>query len=55
MEVDAIEINIAATETKKPKVQCYFCSNEGHIKKDCHKLKALIEKGEDPLPKKANL
>jgi hypothetical protein len=40
---DAIEVNATAinVSTAKPKVQCFFYNNEGHIKKDCHKFKAL--------------
>ena len=46
MDIDMTEIYINATQAGKP-VTCYYCNNEGHIKKDCHKFKAAQEKGED--------
>ena len=50
MEVDATAIDVS---TAKPKVRCFFCNNEGHIKKDCCKFKALQKKEESAPPKKA--
>ena len=61
MDVDAAqltaEINLASTdETKKkprPKVRCYFCNIEGHIKANCRKFLAAQERGEVPQKAKA--
>src|SRR6266850_6161323 len=55
MDVDTTDIEVSAAETSKgrPKMRCFFCDNEGHMKKDCHKFKALQKKGGSPLPQKA--
>jgi len=55
MDVDTADIEVSAAETSKgrPKVWCFFYDNEGHMKKDCRKFKALQEKGGNPLPQKA--
>ena len=53
MIVDTTEIDVSATDTKKPPVICYFCNNTGHIKSNCRKYKAAQEKEKDkPLKTK---
>ena len=46
MDIDTTEIDVNAAQVGKP-VTCYYCNNEGHMKKDCCKFKAAQEKGED--------
>jgi hypothetical protein len=33
------EIDVNAAQAGKP-ITCYYCNNEGHMKKDCCKFKA---------------
>jgi hypothetical protein len=49
MDIDVTEIDVNAAQAGKP-VTCYYCNNEGHMKKDCHKFKATQEKGENESP-----
>ena len=46
MDIDVTEVDVNAAQTGKP-VTCYYCNNEGHMKKDCRKFKAAQQKGED--------
>ena len=46
MDIDTTEIEVNAAQAGKS-VTCYYCNNEGHMKKDCRKFKAAQEKGED--------
>ena len=46
MDIDVTEIDVNAAQAGKP-VTCYYCNNEGHMKKDCCKFKAAQQKGED--------
>ena len=46
MDIDTTEIDVNAAQAGKP-VTCYYCNNEGHMKKDCHTFKAAQQKGED--------
>ena len=46
MDIDTIEIDVNTAQAEKP-VTCYYCNNEGHMKKDCRKFKAAQQKGED--------
>ena len=46
MDIDVTEIDVNTAQAGKP-VTCYYCNNEGHMKKDCCKFKAAQQKGED--------
>ena len=46
MDINATEIDVNTAQAGKP-VTCYYCNNEGHMKKDCRKFKAAQEKGGD--------
>jgi len=41
MDVDAAEIDIS---TAKPVMRCFYCNNEGHMKKNCRKYQAAQER-----------
>src|SRR6267142_1513999 len=49
MDIDTTEININTAQKEKP-VICYYCNNKGHSKRDCRKLKADQQKGENESP-----
>src|SRR6267142_782336 len=49
MNIDTTEIDINVAQEKKP-VICYYCNNKGHLKKDCRKLEADQQKGENKSP-----
>src|SRR6267142_2155965 len=49
MNIDTTEIDINVAQEKKP-VICYYCNNKGHSKRDCRKLKADQQKGENKSP-----
>src|SRR6266850_2012163 len=49
MNIDTTEINVNTAQKEKP-VICYYCNNKGHSKRDCHKLKADQQKGENESP-----
>src|SRR6266850_5110401 len=39
-------------ETIRPKICCWFCNSEEHVKEDCQKFKALKERKKNTLPQK---
>ena len=41
MDVDAVEIDVSAA---KPAMRCFYCNNEGHMKKNCRKYQAAQER-----------
>src|SRR6266850_1431272 len=49
MNIDTTEIDVNIAQGKKP-VICYYCNNKGHLKKDCRKLEADQQKGENESP-----
>src|SRR6266850_2239696 len=49
MDIDTTEIDVNTTQKEKP-VMCYYCNNKGHSKRDCRKLKADQQKGENKSP-----
>src|SRR6267142_1334971 len=49
MNIDTTEIDVNIAQEKKP-VICYYCNNKGHLKKDCRKLEADQQKGENESP-----
>jgi len=50
--VDTADIKVSTTETIRPKICCWFCNAEGHIKEDCQKFKALKDREKSTLPQK---
>ena len=46
MDINVTEIDVNAAQAGKP-VICYYCNNEGYMKKDCCNFKAAQQKGED--------
>jgi len=50
---NAMDVDTAASRSPllkpargRPKIRCFFCDNEGHMKKDCRKFKALQRREE---------
>jgi len=52
MNVDATDIKVSTTETIRPKICCWFCNIEGHVKENCQKFKTLKGREKGTLPKK---
>src|SRR6267142_721907 len=55
MNVDTTDTKVSTTETVKPKICCWFCNSEGHIKEDCQKFKALKNREKSTLPQKTRI
>src|SRR6267142_1979589 len=50
--VDTTDVEVSTTETIRPKICCWFCNSEEHVKEDCQKFKALKERKKNTLPQK---